>query len=494
VETNERLSGALQENILTLLVFDDKNCKVARGALTPQLFENAIYREIAGQAIDYVDTYGEAIKEHLPDQLEHILNGKGDDERKAQAYRRVLEKLFDTRDSINGDYVISQLHKFVRQQNLKSGIKSAVEAIEDGRIDDAEVLLQKGLSSTAVAFDAGFSLNSAADIASILDSHEEEGFTLGIPELDDEGIIPRRKELYMLMAARGRGKSWFLTHCAKQAVLQRWSCVIITLEMGERSYAARMLQSFFSIGKRKGEAMVTRFSRDRDGELMDMIQEQIERPALANEDDKEAILRRARREFKRRVPFRIKSFPMKALTVAGLRAYLDGLARFENFTPDVLLIDYPDLFATGKEMRIDLGNIVAELRGIGGERNCAVIAVSQGNRTSETAQTVTADMLAEDISKLAHADVLLTLSQTPAEKVLGLARLGVAKARNESGGFGVLITQAYAIGQFCLDSIRLGRDYWEMLLGKDPDGDPRDGGERDERDDRPRRGRNNRRD
>lgn len=491
METNERLSGALQENILTLLVFDDDNCKIARGALTPQLFENAIYREIAGQAIDYIDTYGEAIKEHLPDQLEHILNGKGDDERKAQAYRRTLEKLFDTRDSINGDYVISQLHKFVRQQNLKSGIKSAVEAIEDGRIDDAEVLLQKGLTSTVVAFEAGFSLNDAADIASILDNHEEEGFTLGIPELDNEGIIPRRKELYMMMAARGRGKSWFITHCAKQAVLQRWSCVIITLEMGERSYAARMIQSFFSIGRRKGEAVVTRFTRDRDGELMDMIQEQIDRPALANEDDKEAIVRRAKREFGRRVPLRIKAFPMKSLTIAGLRAYLDGLERI-GITPDLLCIDYPDLFATGKEMRIDLGNIVAELRGIAGERNCAVVAVSQGNRTSETAQTVTADMLAEDISKLAHADNLLTYSQTAAEQVLGLARIGVAKARNEKGGFGVLITQAYAIGQFCLDSIRLGGDYWEMLLGKDPDGDPRDGGERDDRNDKPRRSRSRR--
>jgi hypothetical protein len=72
-------------------------------------------------------------------------------------------------------------------------------------------------------------------------------------------------------------------------------------------------------------------------------------------------------------------------------------------------------------------------------------------------------MIAEDISKLATADVLLTLSQTAAEYALGLARLFVEKVRNEEGKMTALITQAYAIGQFCLDSVRLASEYWEMM-------------------------------
>lgn len=492
MENNERLSGALQENILSLLVFDDKNCKVARAALTPQLFESAVFREVAGHAIDFIDQYGETIKEHLPDQLEHILNG--DDQRKASTYKRLLDNLYSTRESINGDYVISQLHKFVRQQNLKTALIRAVEALEDGRIDDAEVLLQKSLTNQVVAFEAGLSFNNADDIGSILDAFEEEGFDLGIPELDKHGIIPRRKELFMLMAARGKGKSWFLTHCAKQALLQRWSCVIITLEMGERSYAARMLQSFFSIGKRAGEAIVTRFSKDRDGMLSDMIQEKMQRPSMSDADIKTVIMSRAKREFARRPPLRIKAFPTKALTVPMLRAYLDGLERFEGFTPDVICIDYPDLFAMGKDMRIELGTIIAEIRGIGVERNAAMIAVTQGNRESETAKTVTGDMVAEDISKLAHADTLLTFSQTLLEYKLGLARLFVEKTRNEAAKMSVLITQAYAIGQFCLDSVHLATDYWDMLTGDDDKGrehDDRD--RRDSRDEAPRKGQERRR-
>jgi len=462
MQTDERLSGALQENLLTLLCFDDKNCKILRSALTPQLFDSAPYRELAGHAIDFIDQYGETIKEHLPDQIEHILNG--DDKRKADGYERLLKNLYTAKDTVNSDYVIQQLHKFVRQQKLKSAFVLAYEALNDGRIDDAEVELQKGLNTQSVAFEAGLSLSSAKDIGSILDAPEEEGFDLGILELDNSGIIPRRKQLYMLMAARGRGKSWFITHCAKQALLQRYSVVVITLEMSERVYAGRFLQAFFSIGKRQASTLVTRFSKDREGNLEELIQTKLERPTMKDDNIREFIMGKAKREFSRRAPMRIKNFPTSQLTLSQLKAYLDGLERFEKFTPDVILVDYPDLFQLdSKNLRTELGALVAGLRGIAVERNAMMVAVTQGNRISETATTLTGDMAAEDISKLAHADVFLTYSQTQAEYALGLARIFVEKTRSESGKFTTLITQAYAVGQFCLDSVRLVSDYWDII-------------------------------
>lgn len=462
MKQEERLSGALQENILSLLCFDDKNCKIVRAAVTPQLFESSVFREVVGHAIDFIDNYGEAIKDHLPDHLEGIL--KGDDARKAETYRRLIENLYLSRDSVNGDYVISQLHKFVRLQSFKSALLKAVEAAEDGRIDQAELEMQKGMANQAVAFEPGLSLSSAEAVGSILDNPEEEGFDIGIEELDRNGIIPRRKELHMLIAPRGKGKSWWITHCAKQALLQRWSVVIITLEMSEKRYAARMLQTFFSISRRQAEVTVTRLQVDKENNLNGMIRERIERMTMQDDDIRSVLMAKAKREFRRRPPFIIKEFPTSGLNLAGLKAYLDGLERFQKFTPDLICVDYPDLMETdSKNLRIDLGKLVAGLRGLAVERNAAMVVVSQGNRESETATTVTASMAAEDISKLATADIVLTYSQTPAEKALGLARLLVDKARNEDSKMSVLITQAYSIGQFCLDSVRLKSDYWDMM-------------------------------
>lgn len=466
MQNDERLSGALQENLLTLLCFDDTNCKIVRAALTPQLFESSVFREIAGHAIDFIDQYGETVKDHLPDHLESIL--EGDDKRKAETYRRLVDNLFASRESINGDYIIQQLHKFVRQQNLKSSVIRAVEAIEAGRIDQAEVELQKGLNTQSVAFSAGLSLSKPEDVGSILDNPEEEGFELGIPEFDRLGIYPRRKELFVFMAPRGRGKSWFITHATKQALLQRWSAVIITLEMSEKRYAARLLQSFFSISRREATVKVTRLVHGRAGELEDIIQEKIQRDTMQDPDIKQKLMSKAKREFRRRPPLRIKEFPTGSLTLTQLKAYLEGLERFEKFTPDLICVDYPDLMELdSKNLRIDLGKLFAGLRGLGVERNAAMVVVTQGNRESERATTVTGDMAAEDISKLAIADVFITHSQTLAEKALGLARLLVDKARNEESKLSVLITQAYGIGQFCLDSVRLVGDYWDLMEAKE---------------------------
>jgi replicative DNA helicase len=462
MKADERLSGALQENILTLLCFDDVNGKMIRSALTPQLFESSVFREVAGHAIDFIDQFGETIKDHLPDHLESIL--QGEDTRKAGTYKKLVDNLYTARDSVNGDYVISQLHKFVRQQKLKDAVIKAVEAIEDGRIDQAELELTKGLNSQSIAFEGGLNLSSPEDVLGILDEPEEEGFDLGIRELDGQGIIPRRKELMLFMAPRGRGKSWFITHVAKQALLQRWSAVIITLEMSEKRYAARMLQSFFSISRRDAEVKVTRLVTDKNGNLQDLIQERIERMTMKDDNIRQVLASRAKREFGRRPPFRIKQFPTRGLNVAGLKAYLDGLERFEKFVPDLICIDYPDLMELNQDnLRIELGKLLEDIRGIGVARNCAMVTVSQGNRESEKAALVTGDMAAEDISKIATADVVLTYSQTPAEKSLNLARLFVEKARNEESKMQVLITQAYSVGQFALDSAPIHGDYWEFM-------------------------------
>ncbi len=468
MDNDERLSGALQENILTLLCFDDANCKLVRAAVTPRLFESSVFREVAGHAIDFIDQYGEAIKDHLPDHLEDIL--KSDDTRKAATYERLLENLYQSRDSVNGDYVIKQLHKFVRQQNLKASVIKAVEALEAGRIDDAEVELQKGLNTQAVSFEPGLSLSKPEDVGIIMDAPEEEGFELGIPELDQGGVIPRRKELLAFLAPRGRGKSWFITHCCKQALLQNWSAVIITLEMSERRYAARMLQSFFSISRREAEVKVTRLVTGKDGTLEDILREPIKRMTMRDDGARSKLINRAKREFRRRAPFRIKEFATHMLTVPQLKAYLDGLERSEHFTPDLICVDYPALMDIDpKNLRVELSSIIAALRGIGVERNCAMVVVGQGNRESEKATLVTGAMAAEDISILATADTLLTYSQTKEEHDLGLARIFVEKARNEESKMVTLISQAYSIGQFCLDSVRLAADYWLMLADKSPD-------------------------
>lgn len=457
-----KLSAALAENLLTLLCFDKEHCLQVRLAVTPKTFESKIFREIAGKAIDFIDQFKEPIGEHLADELEDILNG--DDTRKADSYKRVLDNLFLARESINAEYTVSQLHKFVRQQNLKTAVVAAVEALEDGNIDQAELEFQKGLQRQIITFEPGLNLSDPAQAIGLMDDPHEEGISLGIDELDRVDFLLRRKTLTQIIAARGTGKSWSCTHVAKMALLQRWSVVIYTLEMGQKDYAARLIQSFFSVSRHDAEVEVTRFVKDKRGEVADLVFEKIARKSLRDEGVKSELTKRVKSEFARRPPLVIKQFPSGQLTMAGLRAHLDGLERYHHITPDLIIVDYPDLMKHDvKNKRIELGQLFVDLRGLMVERNCAGWCPTQGNREAEDARIVTGDMVSEDISKNATADQILTYSQTPEEYTLGLARLFVEKNRTARGKSTVLISQSFEIGQFCLDSAKHRGGYWQIL-------------------------------
>jgi predicted PP-loop superfamily ATPase len=170
------------------------------------------------------------------------------------------------------------------------------------------------------------------------------------------------------------------------------------------------------------------------------------------------------KDFKNRPPLMIKQFPTGSLSVAAYKAYLDGLERFHKFIPDVVILDYPDLFEMdSKNIRTETGRVYRELRGIAVARNHALVVASQGNRDSATSKLVTGEQASEDYSKIATADNVITYSQTMEEKALGLARLFVSQGRNDEDKFISLISQSYGTGQFCLNSTLMLSDYWDFV-------------------------------
>lgn len=462
---DSKISGALQENVLTLLCFDDKRCHHIRAAVgSARIFENSVFKEVAGHAIDFIDQFGEAIKEHLADQLEGVL--KGDDSRKASIYARLLENMYSAKEGLNGEYVISQLNKFVRQQHLKSAVISAVECLEDGRVDQAEVELQKGLGAQSTSFEIGTNLGDPTRALAFLDE-EDQCLLTGIEGLDKMGIGPRRKELFLVMAPPGRGKTWALIHLGKWALLQRQTVVHITLEMSEARTSQRYLQSFFSIAKKDALARIPTFTKDDKGRMTDVFYEEVERTTLNDPNIRTRLTNRIKRVFHRQPPLIIKQFPTGGLTMAGLKAYLDGLERYHKIIPDMLIIDYPDLMTLDTaNIRADTGKLMKDLRGIGVERNMAVVGATQSNREGSRARIVDESMVAEDWSKIMIADNIISYNQTAAEKALGLARLFSVKARNDESQFATIISQNYGIGQFCLDSASIQADYWQYLEGR----------------------------
>lgn len=457
------LLGPLQENLLTLLSWHDNQALIIRSVIAPEMWGGP-YRVIAARCYDYIDRYKKAPGDHLPDILMDKLEAKG---READLYIETVESISAAKDGINAEYVMSQLENFIKRQSLRSvaiDINRALQRDTDESIDEAAALMAKANGATLSVFDPGIRLSDKRSLA-FLDM-QEAAFPTGIPELDKRAFGPTRKELWLYIADTKGGKTWALMQMGKMAALHRYKVCHVSLEMSKERCAQRYYQSIFAISKRKEVFRNTKFERDKLGRMTGLTDVRVQ-PTLSYD---EPTVRRKMEKLIERYGNRlldnimIKDFPTRSLTIVQLKAYLDNLEQTQQFVPDLLILDYPDLMKQDKDnYRLSIDETYAELRGIAGTRNIAVAVVSQSHRAGAKAKRVGAENVAEAYSKIAHADTIITRSQTVAEKKMGLARLFVAGGRNDEDKMTVVISQQYGMGTYVVDSTLMLGNYFASI-------------------------------
>lgn len=461
------LTGAIQEALITLLCYDPdpRGAKMVRSLIEPKLFD-VYYRDIAQAAHDYIDKYGKPPGEHTLDLFDVL---KSRNEETAEFYSRIYQSMRATKKGVNRDYVVTHATAFARHQRLKRGITVAVDLLNNAKsvsaVDEAETEITKCLKGTHDLFDVGIRLGDPVRSLSFLEQ-QLESFPTGIPALDRYSLGPARKTLHVFAALQGMGKSWWLMHLAKMAMLNRKRVVHITLEMSQEKCAMRYLQSLFSITKRQAKELYYHtFKKDEKGKFLSLRQKTLSgRPSFTDEHIRRYLAPKLK-ALLRRSPIIIKEFPPGRLSPKELTGYLDSMEGAIGFIPDLLIVDYADLMKIDpKNRREGIGQTYIDLRATGVERNIAVASASQANRSAVGARWITRKHIAEDVSKISTADNILTYSQTHAEYELGLARLFQDKARDDTSQTRVLISQMYSTGQFVRDSVGMaGKNYWEAV-------------------------------
>ena len=447
-----KLTGAIQEALLALLCFDDSagGGAFVRGLVAPDSFD-AFYCDLADAAGDFIQRYGTVPGEHTLDLIDALSKRRPDN---AKMYARLFESVELTAAGVNREYVLKHAREFVRMQLIRAGATELVDCLErddSEALREAEKILIRMRTEQVDLFEPGTFLHERSALRFLDDDYE--AFPTGIKLLDNRRLGPARKRLHLFLAALGRGKSWWLVHLAKIALMHRLRVLVVTLEMSEEEYACRLLQSAFSLTKREGEARFFNIVPPNDGAPINFAETALRRPSMSDHDIGEFLAKKQRRMLARRPPLLIKEFPSGKLTIPQLEAFLSGLEG-TGFLPDLILVDYVDLMdwrSVSPDKRIGIGENTVGLRGIAGERNMAVASCSQSNRTGAKAKRVDETHMGEDWSKGQTTDILLTYSQTRAERFLKLARLYVAKARTDEDKFEFLISQCYSIGQFVID-------------------------------------------
>lgn len=460
----DNFTTSLSENILALLIFNGDVAPLLASNIKIEYMENIYHKTIASKAIDYYHKYKEIAGEHISDLLEKEISSD-----KLGIYEKLLKSMFQNSGSINKKYVLDELENFIDGQIIKKSIRKAAEFVQSGEIDKAKHELANSQSKRISTFDPGtFFLKDEANSLTFGDLNDEFGIYTGIKCLDDAGIIPYPKELYTLVARAGSGKSWFLVHLGKFALMQHKKVLHITLELADDRLKGRYFQTLYGLVSKSTDiqTQVPIFKSDVFGNISDIDFRNIDIPKSLKDADIFDYLKDNMKKF-HNPQLIIKEFPTGSLSVDKLKMYLDNLEGYYNFIPDIILLDYLDLMALDVErLRLDLGQTAIALRGIAVERNLAMVTVAQTNKTGEGIGLLTRKHLAEDFSKVRISDNLITYNQTSYEKPAGLARLYIDKARNSKDGGIILISQNYSTGQFCLSSTKShSKSYAGILEG-----------------------------
>lgn len=464
------MNHTLQENVITLLCYDDEHGRIVANVLNIELLEGD-YRMIAERAIDYWRKYEKAPGDHTADLFGDILEDKHN--RRGNTIKRLLRNMIALSESINTKYVMDQLRDLTRLQRFKAAIVESAEKInnvEQMALPEIEELWASLLRTRELDFKAGTRLDDITRVLARLKEAESE-FRTGITEFDRRHIVPQRGKLFLFGGAAGRGKTWFLIYVGKQALIDRKKVVHLSCEIDEEEVIGRYYQSIFSVPKRREPVTITEFERDMD-EFTGLTRSDY-KPVFNIEDDTAGLELHSHFEHMgaKGKNLYVKRFKPSELTAGGIRAYLDTLETVYGFVPDMIIFDYLGLMKKDpKNIRASMSMNCEDLRAIMIERNAAGVTAHQLSKAGEQAAMAKGTHLAEDWSIMGTCDVVVTYSCTDLEFEYGLGRCFVSKSRSDRDRFTIVMTQAYAVGQFCLDSMYMHKDYrqaFEDFAGTD---------------------------
>jgi replicative DNA helicase len=256
-------------------------------------------------------------------------------------------------------------------------------------------------------------------IPTLFEDDTRERMTCGFPLLDsliNEGG-PSRGEVFIWMAPVNRGKSIFLVHNGVSSVLAGRNVLHITLEMSEKQISQRYMGAFSHESTKNHVAN----------------RAQIEQKLYKVKDNIAAS------------PLKIVQYPPETITVDTIYQLIAMLKRTENWTPDVLVIDYLELMISRSnyDNREDYDRqkkVAVQLRELAVNENVMVFTATQTNRDGlggkndqkDTAggEVIGMNKAAESYGKMMSSDYVVSLNQNQDEKPLGRYRLYIAKNRN----------------------------------------------------------------
>ena len=318
----------------------------------------------------------------------------------------ILINRMDTSSIGNEDFFLDEIENFARKEAMKEAITRSIGFIQSDDFERVEEEVRAALTvNRNVDLGQDYFESITARWVRTLDRTNEDRYRTILPTLNRElegGLSA--KELAMVVAPPGVGKSVFLVNQGVHSLMEGRKVLYVSLEMSEDKIAQRF------------------------DSVMTLINQR-------NLPTKQKILQERLDVFKENFPggqLVIKEFPTGVATVSTIRSLLSQLQNFEGFTPDLLIVDYLELLGTTREgPEYQIQELIArELRGLAVEHKMLVWTATQTNRQGARVNVITDAELGDSYGKFRTVDYALSLNQSEEEFDEERMRCYVMKSRN----------------------------------------------------------------
>ena len=309
----------------------------------------------------------------------------------------------------NSEYMLDIVETFAKKEAMKSAIAESISLVQEDRMEEVEALVKEAL---LIHRDVDTGQDYFSDLHMRWDrtfnEEKKEKYKTVLPSLDRslEGGLGK-KELAMVVAPPGVGKSLYLVNQGVQAMMEGQKVLYVSLEMSEDKIAQR----FDSV-----TTLVPQFKlKDPSSQLT--VKERLEM-------------------FKERFPgsdLMIKEFPTGQASSNTVRNLLVQLQNYNEFSPDLVIIDYLELLRPVRDIEKEYQaqqRIAEEIRGVAMEFNILVWTATQTNRQGRMVTVITDAELGDSYGKIRTCDFAMSLNQSEEEFDNGVMRAYVMKSRN----------------------------------------------------------------
>ena len=309
----------------------------------------------------------------------------------------------------NQDYFLDLIEDFAKKEAMKDAIREGVLLLKEDRIEEIESLVKKALTvGRSVDLGQDYFTDFVARWDRVFNPDSVDKYKTILPTLDKslEGGLST-KELAMVIAPPGVGKSLFLVNQSVKSLMEGRKVLYLSLEMAEDKIAQR----FDSV-----MALIPQF-RLKDPPTQLKVKERLELFQETFENSK----------------LMIKEFPCNTITVNSIRSLLVQLHNHDDFIPDVIVIDYLELLNPVRENMHEYQaqqRVSEDLRGLAMEMTCLLWTATQTNRQGRSVKLITDAELGDSYGKIRTCDFAVSLNQTEEEFDDGKMRAYVVKSRN----------------------------------------------------------------